>query len=50
MRSLRFLPLVFIIGADGFAMFVPYLLLVWMAAFVIERHKSSQPRPAVVTA
>ena len=49
MRSLRFLPLVFVAGADGFAMFIPYMLLVWTIAFVVERSRMNL-RPAAATA
>ena len=45
MRSLRFLPLVFIVGVDGFAMFLPYVGLVCAAAYIIARAK---PRPQTV--
>ena len=40
MRSLRFLPLVFLIGIDGFVMFAPYVLTLLSAAYVVRRLKS----------
>ena len=33
MKAIRFLPLVFLVGIDGFAMFAPYALLVMMIAY-----------------
>ena len=42
MRSIRFLPLVFIIGIDGFAMFAPYVTLVLTAAYVISLFRSAE--------
>ena len=47
MRSLRFLPLVFLIGIDGFAMFAPYVTLVLTAAYVIGLFRSHQPLEAI---
>jgi hypothetical protein len=47
MRSLRFLPLVFVAGVDGFAMFIPYMLFVWTIALVVERTKMTL-RPAAI--
>ena len=34
MQALRYLPLVSVVGVDGFAMFLPYLGLVCASAFV----------------
>ena len=42
MRSIRFLPLVFIIGIDGFAMFAPYVTVVLAMAYVITRLRSTE--------
>ena len=47
MRSLRYLPLVFVVGVDGFAMFLPYMGFVCAAAYVVARLK---PRPQTVPA
>jgi hypothetical protein len=35
-RSLRFLPLVFVIGIDGFAMFAPYLIAVLAIGYTVR--------------
>ena len=56
MRSLRFLPLVFLIGIDGFVMFAPYVVLVLSVAYVTKLARSlttaaeAEPIPAPVTA
>ena len=49
LRSVRFLPLVFLIGIDGFAMFAPYVVGVLAIGYAI-RHLRSQPVPAAATA
>jgi hypothetical protein len=49
MRSLRFLPLVFVAGVDGFAMFIPYLLLIWMLAITLDRKSQPNAVPAAIT-
>lgn len=36
MRSLRYLPLVFVIGIDGFAMFAPYVVAVYAIDYTIR--------------
>ena len=45
MRSIRFLPLVFLVGIDGFVMFAPYALAVMVAAYSFDR---SRPEPALL--
>lgn len=45
MKALWFFPLTFLAGADGFAMFAPYVALV-MAAFMVTHRKQ---RPALVS-
>ncbi len=45
MRAIRFLPLVFIVGIDGFAMFAPYVVLVLTLGYVASRLRSVQPAP-----
>ena len=51
-KMLNFLPLVFLIGGEGFAMFAPYVVLMLSAAYVVRRVKSAapQPQPATVSA
>jgi hypothetical protein len=36
-RALRFLPLVFLVGIDGFAMFAPYVLAVLVVAYSLRK-------------
>jgi len=51
MKAIRFLPLVFLVGIDGFAMFAPYAVLVMMVAYVIGRGRAqAQLIPAHATA
>ncbi len=40
MKAILFLPLAFLVGIDGFAMFAPYALMVMTIAYV-----ASRPRP-----
>jgi hypothetical protein len=48
-RTLRFLPLVFLVGIDGFAMFAPYLLAVLVIGYGLRKFRSTpQPQPAPV--
>ena len=49
MRSLRYLPLVFVVGIDGFAMFAPYVATVLAVAYVCRRMRN-QPQPIPITA
>jgi hypothetical protein len=46
MRAIRFLPLVFVVGIDGFAMFAPYVLLVLTLAYLVSRFRGLNPVPA----
>ena len=48
MRCIRFLPVVFLVGIDGFAMFAPYVILLFMAAYLVSRLRSQQ-QPAAAT-
>jgi hypothetical protein len=41
-RTIRFLPLVFLVGIDGFAMFAPYVLLLFLTGYLISRLRSQQ--------
>ena len=53
MRAIRFLPLVFLTGIDGFAMFAPYVTLVLAAAYIISRvrlHGEPMPNPVTISA
>jgi hypothetical protein len=47
MRTLRYLPFVALAGVHGFALFLPYLMLIVAAAYVVERVKAQAP-PAPV--
>ena len=47
MRSLRFLPLVFLIGIDGFNMFAPYVLLLLCTGYILRRMRPT-PHPIPV--
>lgn len=47
MRSIRFLPLVFLVGIDGFVMFAPYVMLLLSVAYVVRR---VHPQPRLATA
>lgn len=49
MRTLRYLPLVTLAGIDGFALFLPYLLLVATIAYVVDRLKTQPDIPAPAT-
>ena len=37
MRAIRFLPLVFLVGIDGFAMFAPYVVMLFLTGYLISR-------------
>ena len=47
MKALRFLPLVYIVGIDGFVFFAPYILLILTLAWII-RARRTQPQPVPV--
>ena len=40
LRSVRFLPLVFLIGIDGFAMFAPYVIGVLAIGYAVRQLRS----------
>ena len=42
MRSLRFLPLVFLVGIDGFVMFAPYVVALLSTAYAVRRLRAAQ--------
>ena len=44
---IRYLPLVFLVGIDGFAMFAPYVATVLSVAYVCKRIKP-EPQPQLV--
>ena len=48
MKSVRFLPLVFLVGIDGFAMFAPYVILLLTAAYVARRVRPVQAEPMLI--
>jgi hypothetical protein len=41
-RCIRFLPVVFLVGIEGFAMFAPYVVLLFLAGYLITRLRSQQ--------
>jgi len=41
MRSLRYVPLTFVCGADGFAFFAPYLILFLAISHYVTRFASA---------
>ena len=43
LRSVRFLPLVFLIGIDGFAMFAPYVIGVLAIGYAIRQLRAAEP-------
>jgi hypothetical protein len=45
MRALHLLPLTFIIGIQGFAMFAPYVILLLLAAWAVERLRTAPSSP-----
>ena len=42
-KLLAFLPLVFVIGTEGFAMFAPYVMLLLSVAHIARRLKQTTP-------
>ena len=46
MRAIRFLPLVFLIGIDGFAMFAPYLIVILAIGYALRMFRSPPQTPA----
>jgi hypothetical protein len=42
-RAIRFLPVVFLVGIDGFAMFAPYVVLLFVTGYVISRLRNDVP-------
>jgi hypothetical protein len=49
-KLLAFLPLVFVIGTEGFAMFAPYVVFLLAVAHLARRLKSSASNPQAVPA
>jgi hypothetical protein len=43
-KSIRFLPLTFVAGMHGFALFVPYLVLVVAATLILRRRPLAAAR------
>jgi hypothetical protein len=43
LRSVRFLPLVFLIGIDGFAMFAPYVIGVLAVGYTVRTLRGRRP-------
>jgi hypothetical protein len=46
-KLFAFLPLVFVIGTEGFAMFAPYVILLLALAHIARRLKP-EPTPAAI--
>ena len=49
MKAVRFLPLVYLLGAHGFMMFAPYVVLLLSARYALRRLKPA-PQPVAVKA
>jgi hypothetical protein len=47
MRCIRFLPLVFLVGIEGFAMFAPYVLALYVFFYALRKFR---PEPELVPA
>lgn len=51
MKAILFLPLAYLVGVDGFAMFAPYALLVLTVGYIAtSRATGRRPRPVPVRA
>jgi hypothetical protein len=48
MKALRFLPLVYIVGIDGFVFFAPYILLILTLAWTLRMMRSNQAQAVPV--
>ncbi|MBA2706599.1 MAG: hypothetical protein H0U59_02195 [Gemmatimonadaceae bacterium] len=48
MKAIRFLPLVYIVGIDGFVFFAPYLLLLLTLAYTVRLLRLEQARALVI--
>jgi hypothetical protein len=48
MKALRYLPLVYIVGVDGFVFFAPYILLLLTLAYVYRIYRARQLHPQLV--
>ena len=47
-KLLAFLPLVFVIGTEGFAMFAPYVMLLLTVAHIARRLKPAETTVATI--
>ena len=45
-RALRFLPLAFLAGTHGFALFAPYVAVLLTALHLMSRQRRRKSRPA----
>lgn len=45
MRSIRYIPLAYLAGIHGFALFAPYLALFLAATLVLQRRRTPVPVP-----
>jgi hypothetical protein len=41
-RTLRYVPLVFFVGIDGFAMFAPYVVMLFLTGYVVARLRNGR--------
>jgi hypothetical protein len=49
-KAIALLPLMFIIGAEGFTMFAPYVIVMLTVAYVLRRARPGEPLPIPVNA
>ncbi|MEA2734011.1 MAG: hypothetical protein QOE14_462 [Humisphaera sp.] len=49
-KPMAFLPLVFLTGTEGFAMFAPYVMLLLAIAYMVRRIRSPQDQPIAIPA
>jgi hypothetical protein len=49
-KPMAFLPLVFLTGTEGFAMFAPYVMLLLAFAYLVRRIRTPQEQPIPVPA
>ena len=51
MRCVRFLPLVFLVGIEGFVLFTPYVVTLLTVAYIARCLRTApQPLPALLPA
>lgn len=50
MRCVRFLPICFFAGVDGFTFFAPYLALLLVSVALVRMYRAPEPMPAPMPA